>query len=237
MTRSASMKKLTIAISAVVIALCICTVIIMPWIKTLYDPAMRDSFASFVESLGLCGYILMFCIQVLQVVIAIIPGEPIELIAGVLYGGFGGLLLCLAGSVTGSAAIFIFMRKLGRPILDRIFRKKKLQEFSFMHDSRKLDTVTLLLFLLPGTPKDMLTYIAGTTTIPLLRFIAITTFARIPSVVTSTYIGHSVLDGNWYAAVILTLVTLAIGLAGIFFRDRAIDFCRRHSPRRSRAAK
>lgn len=237
MSRSSSTKKLMAAFIIAIAALALGAVIVMPWIKTLYDPALRDAFAAFVESLGIWGYMLMFFIQVVQVVIAIIPGEPIELLAGVLYGGFGGLMLCTLGCIAGSSLIFIFMQRLGKPILDRIFRKNKLQEFSFLHDSRRLETVTFILFLTPGTPKDMLTYIAGTTRMPLIRFLAISSFARIPSIVTSTYIGDSVLAGNWYTAVILLLVTLALGLFGIFFREKIIAFCHRHSPRKSRAVK
>lgn len=234
MNRTIPIKARMIAAVAALALLGAAAAIVMPWIRTLYDPAVRDSFTAFVDSLGIWGYLLMFTIQVLQVIVAIIPGEPVELVAGVLYGGLGGLLMCMAGCVAGSAVIFIFMRTIGGPIIDRIFKKKKLQEFSFMQDSRKLETVTLLLFMLPGTPKDMLTYIAGTTGIPMLRFIVISTFARIPSIVTSTFIGDSVLAGNWYTALILLIITFALGLAGIFFRERVMDFCRRHSPRRAR---
>ena len=237
MSRSISFKRVLIVSAAVAAALCIGAILVMPWIKTLYNPELRESFTAFVASLGFMGSILTSAIQVLKVIIAIIPGEPIELMAGVLYGGFGGLALCLAGCIAGSTLIFSLMRKLGQPILDRIFKKKKLQEYSFMQDSRKLETVTLFLFLLPGTPKDMLTYIAGTTPMPLVRFIMISTLARIPSIVTSTFIGNSVLEGHWYTALILTLVTLALGLVGIFFRERAIAFCHSISARRSKAVK
>lgn len=237
MTRPSSFKKPAAALLIALGILAICAVIVMPWIKTLYDPAMRDAFTAFVESIGIWGYVLMFAIQVLQVVIAIIPGEPVELMAGVLYGGFGGLILCLTGCIAGSGMIFTLMRRLGQPVLDRIFRKKKLQEYSFLKDSRKLDAVTFILFLMPGTPKDMLTYIAGTTPMPLMRFLAISTFARIPSVVTSTYIGDSFLAGNWYTAAILLIVTLILGLTGIFCRERVMAFCHRHSPKNSRSFK
>lgn len=225
-------KRRMIAAAAALAALGAAAVIAMPWMETLYDPAVREKFIVFVESLGIWGYVLMFGIQLLQVVVAVIPGEPVEIIAGALYGGPGGLVLCLAGCVTGSAMIFIFMRTLGRPLAERLFRNKKLSEYSFLKDSKKLDSVTLILFLIPGTPKDMLTYLAATTPIPMLRFIVISAFARIPSIVTSTYLGDTMLEGNWYASVLLLVATLLLGLCGIFFREKALDFCRRHSPRR-----
>ena len=234
MSGSHTLKKRMIIALAALAVLGAAAVIIMPWMETLYDPAVREKFIAFVESLGVWGYALMFGIQLLQVIVAIIPGEPVEMIAGALYGGLGGLLLCLAGCVTGSALIFTFMRTLGRPLAEKLLRNKKLSEYSFLRDSRKLESVTLVLFLIPGTPKDMLTYLAGTTPIPMFRFIVISAFARIPSIVTSTYLGDTMLDGNWYASVLLLIATLLLGLAGIFFREKAMDFCRRHSPRRSR---
>lgn len=234
MAHSYNMKRRLLIALIALAAAGTAAAIVMPWIETMYDPALRESFTEYVDSLGFLGYILMFGIQVLQVVVAIIPGEPVELMAGALYGGLGGLLTCLAGSTLASIAIFMVMRTFGRRLLDRLFPRKKLDEFSFIKDSRKLEAVTLILFLLPGTPKDMLTYVAGTTPIPMVRFIAISTFARIPSVVSSTFIGDSVLSGNWYAALFITLATFLLGIFGIFFRERALAFCRRHS-RKSRA--
>ena len=91
--------------------------------------------------------------------------------------------------------------------------------------------MTFLLFLIPGTPKDMLTYLAGTTDIPLARFLILATFARIPSVITSTYIGSTALTGKWYVTLLLLGLTAAMGLAGILLRDKVMNFCRSHSRR------
>ena len=226
----AARRQLLMALAAVAV-MGAAAAIVMPWMKALYDPAIRESFTAYVDSLGIWGHMLMFGIQLMQVVIAIIPGEPVELIAGALYGGLGGLLMCLAGSALASAGIFIFMRTFGKGLPDKLFPRKKLTEFAFLKESRRLEAVTFILFLIPGTPKDMLTYLAGTTDIPMARFLIISSFARIPSVVSSTFIGDSVLSGNWYAALILTLATFVTGILGIYFRERIMAFCRRHSRR------
>jgi len=223
-------RQLFIALAAIAV-MGAAAAVVMPWMKALYDPAIRESFTAYVDSLGVWGHMLMFGIQLMQVVIAIIPGEPVELMAGALYGGLGGLVMCLTGSALASAGIFLFMRTLGKGLLDRLFSERRLTEFAFLKDSRRLETVTFILFLIPGTPKDMLTYLAGTTGIPMARFLIISSFARIPSVVSSTFIGNSVLSGNWYAALILTLVTFVAGILGIYFRERIMAFCRRHSQR------
>lgn len=227
--KNAGIRRRVLIGTGLVGALAVCAVLAMPWLRTLYDPALRQRFTQWIDSLGLWGGVVMMGVQILQIVVAFLPGEPLELVAGALYGGLGGLLFCLGGCVLGSAAAFLLARRFGQPLLKRFFHEKTLARFSFLQDSRKLETVTFLLFLIPGTPKDALTYLAGTTPIPLLRFLALATFARIPSVITSTYIGSTALTGKWYLTLLLLGVTAAMGLAGILLRDRVMAFCHSHS--------
>ena len=72
----------------------------------------------------------------------------------------------------------------------------------------------LLLFVIPGTPKDLLVYIAGLLPLKPLRFILISTFARLPSVVSSTFAGGSIVAGNWTHSIAIYAVTFL--LVGIF---------------------
>ena len=225
-------KKKRIALALLAAAACAAAIVaaclLIPFAKDLYDPAVRERFTAWIRRTGFWGYGALFVLQMLQVVVAIIPGEPFELAAGALCGGLGGTALCLAGCLAASIPVFLLSRKLGTPLLHRLFRKNQLDRFAFLHDSRKLETVTLLLFLLPGTPKDMLTYVAGTTEIPMARFLIISTFARIPSVVTSTFLAEEVLAGRWYVALLLIGVTFALGIAGILLREPVMNFCRSH---------
>ena len=81
--------------------------------------------------------------------------------------------------------------------------------------------VTFILFLIPGTPKDMLTYIVGVTDMSVWKFIGISTFARIPSVLSSTIIGSTMRQGEWKVSLIVFLVTGIIGIVGIGFKVKA----------------
>jgi len=223
-------KKSTIAwilIVVFVIALmAVATVLLMPYIRKLADPAVRAEFKAWVTSLGVWGYLVMIAIQIVQIVIAFIPGEVVELLAGVMYGGFGGLLVCLIGCVTASSGIFLLSKKFGSKFTQRFYTKENLEKYSYLRDARKLELVVFVLFLLPGTPKDMLTYVAGTTPIRLLQFIAISTFARIPSIVSSTFIGSSLLHNNWPVTIMIFSVTAVLGVLGIIYKDKIINFCK-----------
>ena len=71
-------------------------------------------------------------------------------------------------------------KRFGAPHLAKLFKKSKLDEFAFLKDAKKLETIVFILFLIWGTPKDMLTYVVGTSQMELTQFLVISTFARIP---------------------------------------------------------
>lgn len=217
-----------VIIAALLLALMItATILLMPYIRKLADPATRAQFKEWVTSLGALGYLVIIAIQIAQIVIAFIPGEIVEILAGVMYGGFGGLFVCLIGCVIASSGIFYLSKKLGAKFTQRFFTKDNLDKYAYLRDSKKLEFVVFVLFLLPGTPKDMLTYVAGTTPMRLAQFLLISTFARIPSIVSSTFIGSSLLRNNWPMTILIFSVTAILGILGIIYKDRVMEFCRR----------
>ena len=68
----------------------------------------------------------------------------------------------------------------------------------------------ILLFLIPGTPKDLLVYIGGLFPVKPLRFILISTFARFPSVISSTIAGANFAKGDWKMSLIAYAITFVI---------------------------
>lgn len=203
------------------------TAVLMPYMQKLSDPEVQQVVEEWVRRVGVWGWIAMLGAQILQVVIAFIPGEPVELIAGALYGSIGGLMLCLVGCVFASSMIFLLSKRLGKSILDTLFGAEKVKDWKWLYDSQRLDLVVFLLFLIPGTPKDMLTYVVGVTQMRLGKFLLLSTFARIPSVVSSTMIGASLRHGNWTMTVLVFLVTAVFGIVGITTKERVLAFCRK----------
>ncbi|MBN1776754.1 MAG: TVP38/TMEM64 family protein [Clostridiales bacterium] len=224
-----NMRKLIIIAVAALLLMVAATVLLMPYLRKLADPAVRAQFKEWVTSLGVWGYLVMISIQIVQIVIAFIPGEAVEILAGVMYGGFGGLLVCMIGCVIASSGIFLLSKKFGSGFTQRFYTKENLAKYSYLRDARKLELVVFVLFLLPGTPKDMLTYVVGTTPMRLLQFLLISTFARIPSIVSSTFIGSSLLHNNWPVTIMIFSVTAVLGVLGIIYKDKIIDFYRRRS--------
>ena len=113
--------------------------------------------------------------------------------------------------------------------MERLFGAKRVNEFKFLNNTRRVETVTFILFLIPGTPKDMLTYIAGLSKIRPSRFLLLSTFARLPALITSTTMGATMSRGNWLLTLCIFLLTAAIGLVGIRYRDQILEHLhRRH---------
>lgn len=211
--------KITLIVlaAAAVAALCVW---LIPLVWSLRQPENQAAFEEFVGSLGVFGVLLMLGIQVLQIVVAVIPGEPIELIMGLMYGTWGGLALTLTGILIGSTIIYFCMKRFGTGFASKFVDTNGFKKFRFLNNPAKRDSFIFLLFFIPGTPKDVLTYFAPLTGIPFGRFITIATLARIPSVVTSTLVGSSVSKGEFLKSLIVFAITGIVGIAGILINNK-----------------
>lgn len=228
-------NKRVIVLGAVLVLLLVgLTVVLFPYVQRLAEPQTQARVEAWVQHAGIWGWLAVLGVQVLQVVVAFIPGEPIELIAGALYGAWGGLALCLCGTMLASTVIFLISKKLGKSILDILFGADKVKEWKWLYDSQRMELVTFLLFLIPGTPKDMLTYVVGVTDMTVGKFLLLSSFARIPSVITSTMMGDSLWEGHWQTTLLVFAVTALLGVVGITCKERVLDFCRSNK-RRSQA--
>jgi uncharacterized membrane protein YdjX (TVP38/TMEM64 family) len=198
------------------------TVFFWPLIRELNDPAYREAFSARVAGLGPGGIFILLGLQILQIIVAIIPGGPVELIAGAAYGAWAGLGICAAGCVIASSLVFISVRKFGLPLLRRFFGEKKIRRWKFLEDSKKTAIVVFILFLVPGMPKDILTWFAPLSRLSLARFVIISLVARTPAMLSSAMMGASMIQGNWVMVLVIFLVIGLAGLGGIQFRDKIV---------------
>ena len=179
-----------------------------------------DSLAKSVEGYGITGILLLFFIQILQIIVALIPGEVIEFASGLIYGSFGGFFICMAGIFCGQFLIFKIVSVWGQSVVDLILDKKAIKRFSFLRDTKKVKKLTFVLYFLPGTPKDLLTYFMPLTSISLKDFMIISLVARIPSVLSSTVAGHFLTDGNLKGTAIIYICMAIFGIIGLMIYDK-----------------
>lgn len=182
-----------------------------------------EEMKSFISRLGIWGMLFTFLIQTAQVVLAFLPGEPLEIAAGALYGTFGGTALCLAGIFAGSFIIFLLVKRLGGSFVLRVIGSEKYARLKFLKNPAKRDIILFLLMFIPGTPKDVLTYFAPLSGVSTRRFLVISAVGRIPSVITSTYVGGTIAQGRYLHAILAFLAVGAVSIGGIILYNKIIE--------------
>ena len=195
------------------------TIILWPFIASLTTDVGRESLKEKIDSLGITGWFIMLGIQVVQIIVAFLPGEPIEIIMGVFYGSIGGLLTCLLGILIGSILVYLLAKFIGKPFVKLFIDVDDLEKYKFLNNTRKVELTIFILFFIPGTPKDALTYLAPLVPIKPRKFFVISTFARIPSVITSTILGDQIIKGNYIISIVVFVVTAIISICGILFSN------------------
>ncbi len=168
---------------------------------------------------------MLFGLQFAQIFLFIIPGEPIEILAGICYGGLWGTIFIMLSAAIISAFIYWLVHKLGRKFIYDFVAKEKIEKIEnskVFQNPRTIRFIIFILFFIPGTPKDLLTYIAALLPIKPLEFIIISTIARFPSVISSTLAGEKILAGNWQFSLMIYAVTFLI-VAIVVFIMRKFD--------------
>ena len=202
---------------AIVIIALVCIFVGIPLIKMAGEP---DKFREWVEAKGIWGPILYVALVIFQILIAFIPGEPLEIVAGYVFGTFKGTVLCIAAASLGSIIVLLLVRKFGKALLEIYFDKEKIEGLKFLQSSEKKIVIFLILFIVPGTPKDLLCYYGGLTDISMPLLIFICTVCRFPSIITSTIGGNALGTGEYGIAVIVFAVTAVISAIGIIIYNK-----------------
>ena len=186
------------------------------------------------EAIGehyLLGALALVLISAVQVVVALIPGEVVEIAAGYCFGSWMGSLLCLVGIVLGSCTAILLARHFGSRLVYALYPKEKIDALPILREPKKRNAMTLILFAIPGTPKDLLTYAIALTDMSIPLYIALTTAARFPSVILSTFSGNAVGTRDYTAAILFVIVTAVVSGAGLLIYNRIV---KRHEMKTNR---
>ena len=221
-------KRLAIVrgiITFIVIALMIvATIYFLPMMTNLSDETYRAEFKTNISNMGFKGVLIVLLLQILQIIVAVIPGQPMEIVSGMLYGTWGGMILCLVGILIGTALVFYIVRKAGVNFIQLFFSPEKIDEMKnskIFKNPAKFELLLFIIFVIPMIPKDIFIYLGGLSPVRPKRFLAIATLARIPGLFITVFAGNSLSEGSFTIAVVLVTTFIIIGLIGYFISSRA----------------
>ena len=219
-------QKKTLSVLAIVIFVLLSAALAWfvgrPMVRFARQP---EQFRAWVDGHGAWGPLAYAAMVFLQVLVAIIPGAPLEIAGGYAFGAVWGTVLCLLGAFLGSAAVFAVVRKWGVPLVEVFFPQDKLDKLTFLKTSPKRTALLWLVFTVPGTPKDLLCYFAGLTDLRWTTWLLIASVGRLPSIITSTVGGNALgLQNYQFAAITFAATTVIAGVGLIIYRQ----VCRRH---------
>lgn len=211
-------KSLWIVSLVIFLAFCIAVgwFVGVPMVRLADEP---EAFRQYVDGFGVWGKLVFVGMVFLQVIVALIPGEPLELMAGYIFGTWEGTLLSMVGILLGSWVVFALVRRLGPKFVQVFFPEKELKRLAFLKDPRKSRVLTFILMTIPGTPKDLLSYFVGLTPLKTWQWLLIVAISRIPSLMTSTVSGAAAGEENYIlAAVVFALTVIASGIGIVYYR-------------------
>ncbi len=219
MTKKKKILKISFVVFMILLCIALTVFVLLPFIKLLATDEGRIIIQQKVESFGIFAPVLYVLMEVTHIVLAFIPGGPVEIIGGVLFGAFWGLVLCEIGIFFATVIIYNLVKKFGRPLVNAFVSEEKFKKFKFLHDEKKLELIVFIILMIPGTPKDVISYMTSLTDINRYRFYTIATLARIPSVTSSAFMGATLGEGKPIITVIIFLATAVVGIAGIFLSN------------------
>ena len=202
-------------------------VLIWPIVMELTEPGGLERVTEQVTSAGPLGVLILLGFQFLQIVVAFIPGEVVQVAAGMMYGTWGGAAIVLAGCVISSAFIYFVVSKLGAPFVQAMIPEKWMNKLRDFDESDKLDVMVFVLFLIPGLPKDVFTYLVPLTGMRMRDFVLLSNIGRIPGVVMSTMAANGLMQGNWAQSIAPFAVCAVIAIVAILFHDKIMKVFKR----------
>ncbi len=207
----------------IMILLIIGFVKILPTFMNLVTEEGRAEFENQIENLGAKGVISIISLEICKIILIFLPGEPIELVAGMCYGPFFGLLTIYAGVIVSNILIIFAVKKYGTKLVKDVVPEEKMQKVEEMINRHpdKSEITLFVLYFLPVLPKDFITYIASLLPMSKSKILVISSVGRFPAVFSSVLVGSKILMGDIKAIIMIYLITYIIsGTIAIIYKKK-----------------
>lgn len=181
----------------------------------LSDPTVvREWIAGF----GVFAPLVFVLVQIVEVVVTPVPGTAMALLGGYLFGAIPGAVYSTIGSTIGSAIAFALTKRYGRPFVERWAPSAVLERFDGFVATAGLPGL-FVMFVVPGMPDDVLSFLAGLTEIRLSTFVFLAAIGRFPQYVLVALAGSDLAGGRFVAALIVLGVLAAFSFVAYLERE------------------
>ncbi len=217
-------KKLSAIIKLSVLALIIIGVpafLYMNCRDTLFNTEWLRHLPQLLQQYKEEAAFILAGMQVLQVIICIVPGQPIQFAASYMYGIVRGYLISIIGAFIGASVAFYISKLLGRDAVGELFGEERIEDYRRKLNSGRGLMAVLLIYLIPGVPKDLTAYAAGVSDMRIRPFLIVSTIGRSPAMIGSLLFGHFFGTKNYRAIAVLAVVTV-IALIIFFIKRKSI---------------
>lgn len=184
------------------------------WWRPIYEfVADQEQIRSWVEGLGAWGPVAIVLLEMIQALLAPIPGQAIEAVSGYLFGPWLGTLFPMIGMGIGSFITFSLGRRFGRPLVIRLIGKQSMARLDDLV-RRGGAPFFFLIWLLPFAPDDLACVAAGLTPMPPRQFMVLMLLGRLPGVFVSVWVGANVarIEPIWWVVIFVGIAIAALAL-------------------------
>jgi uncharacterized membrane protein YdjX (TVP38/TMEM64 family) len=186
----------------------------------------RKKIVHFLNSFGPLSVVIFIGLQILQVLIAPIPGELNGFIGGYLYGPVLGTLYSTIGLTIGSWLAFLLARWLGMPFVEKIINPQVIQKYNHFMEHRGIP-ITFVLFLIPGFPKDALSYIIGLSHMRTTTFLILCTAGRLLGTIMLSTSGSYARNEQHAAMLAILGISALITLLAWYYHEELLNLVRK----------
>lgn len=187
----------------------------------------RKKIVHFINSFGPISVVIFIGLQIVQVMIAPIPGEINGFIGGYLYGPVLGTIYSTIGLSIGSWLAFLLARWLGLPFVEKIINPQIIQKYDHFMEHRGIP-ITFILFLIPGFPKDALSYIIGLSHMKSTTFLILCTAGRLLGTIMLSISGSCARNEQNIAMMVILGISALITLLAWYYHEGILHLVRRH---------
>ena len=227
MSSESSRKKIIAILKLILLVLIVAGIPAFLYLKYGSGVFSKDTAYSVIDYLRQnrkIAFLLIIGLQIIQVVICVLPGQPIQFAASYMFGVARGYLFSIIGAVIGTTISFYLAKLLGSEAIHLFFGEEKVKEYQRRLNSGRGLLIAFLIYLIPGVPKDLVSYAAGISEMRFRPFLRAATIGRSPAMLGSLLVGHFFGKQNYTAMIIVTVAVILLLLVCLIKRKELIDF-------------